>query len=80
MTHTALTADEEIRRIQRLGEARNNRPWGTRPSTGQPRQETSVVQNLRAGGAVLLRAIPRWSARAHLQTRRMDTVAERSRQ
>jgi hypothetical protein len=71
MTHTALTADEEIRRIRRLGEAKHD--WcAACPTATAPPRSARVAQNLRTVGAALLRTISRPSPR-----RRVTFIARR---
>ena len=71
MTHTALTADEEIRRIRRLGEAKHD--WcETCPTAPASPRTARVAQSFRTAGVALLRAISRPSPR-----RRVSLIARR---
>lgn len=62
MIHTALTADAEVRRLRRLGEAAHD--WCEAcPPAGLPRREAGVARRRRALGAALFRAVLRRSPR-----------------
>jgi hypothetical protein len=61
MIDTALTADAEVRRLRRLGEARHD--WcGTCPSAGSPARDPSVARIRSALRTAFLRAVSRRSA------------------
>jgi hypothetical protein len=58
MIHTALTADAEVRRLRRLGEAAHD--WCEAcPPAGLPPPEADVARRRRAPGVALFRAVLR---------------------
>ena len=58
MTHTALTADAEVRRLRRLSEAQYDRCEECPPVPRQP-PEASIAQRRQRFGAALFRAVSR---------------------
>jgi hypothetical protein len=76
MTHMALTADEEIRRIQRLGEAKHD--WCEAcPTTTAPPRLASVAQSVRTVGAAQLRTISRPSPKSRVTLTAQGQVSAR---
>jgi hypothetical protein len=65
MIDTAITADAEVRRLRRLGEAKHD--WcEVRPPTGAPPQDPAFTRGRRAFGAACLRAVWRRPAKGSL--------------
>jgi hypothetical protein len=65
MVDTAITADAEVRRLRRLGEAKHD--WcAACPPAGPPPRDPGAARGRRALGAALLRAVSRRSATGSL--------------